>query len=92
MISIEPVTEWMENERIRIEHEAAKQRHKERAEQQVLAAQQAAAQAQQQPPPSQFLPPRSNVNRGILAARSQGDKAVVSKYKVIRRNDNNDRK
>lgn len=83
VICIEPVTEWMEQERTRIEHEAAKQRYKERSEQQQAQALQAQQQASQQP-----QPPKLNVNRGHLVTKTQNDKSVVGKYKVIKRGDN----
>lgn len=80
-ITIAPVTEWMEQERVRAEHEQQKQRYLERKERE----QQAAALAAQQAQVVQPAPPRANVPRNQLIMKAQGDSKVVNRYKVIKR-------
>jgi hypothetical protein len=78
MINIAPTTEWMEQEKQRNDHEAAKQRLKEKQEANALA--QLHMQQQAQP----FVPK----NQEIM--RKQNDAKVVGRYKIIKK-DNSDK-
>jgi hypothetical protein len=80
VISIAPVTEWMEQERARAEHELSKQRYLERKEKEALAQAQAQALAQ-----AQLVQP-AGVPRHQEHMKKQGDSRVVGKY-VIKKKD-----
>jgi serine/threonine protein kinase len=86
-ITIAPVTEWMEQERARADHELQKQRYLERKEHQRLESQQQAhAQPVVQPvPPKPKVPPHQQL------MKAQGDNKVVNRYKIIKRDNNQEK-
>jgi uncharacterized membrane protein len=84
LISIAPVTEWMEQERARIAHEAAKKSYYENVERKKLEQAQGdllQAQAQAQQPAKKLVP----IN--VQMMKKQNDTNVVGKYKIVKKGD-----
>jgi len=86
VISIAPVTEWMEQERARAEHEQQKLRHqhKERERLEAAAAAAAISAAQQQA--------QSNVPKHQAIMRNQGNAKVVGRYTILKKSNTNSNK